>query len=69
MARNEEGKIADAADRRGKVMAGLVVAAMLGCLGACTQIQPAPGSSAEQAPGSFSVEIGGQMTTMIGAAK
>ncbi len=69
MARNEEGKIAEAADRRGKMVAGLVVAVMLGCLGACTQTQPAPAGRAEQAPGSFSAEIGGQMTTMMGVAR
>lgn len=70
--RDEEPKSAEfAGNRRSKVVAGLIVAAMLACLGACakTPATPAPGGSAEQPPGSFSVHIGGQMTSAVGVVE
>ncbi|MGH7067236.1 MAG: hypothetical protein ACREFO_14570 [Acetobacteraceae bacterium] len=55
--------------RSGTVVAGLIVAAMLVSLGACSGGMPAPVSGAEQAPGSFNVQLHGQMTDMLGTAQ
>lgn len=56
-------------NRRGKVVAGLIVAAMLASLGACTRMAPAPAGGGEQAPGSFKVQLHGQMTDLLGGVQ
>ncbi|MDA8049772.1 MAG: hypothetical protein M0002_07175 [Rhodospirillales bacterium] len=61
-----------APERRGKRVTGLIVAAMLSCLGACTAaapaVVPAAASAAAQPPGTVAVHIGGEITSAVGTA-
>ncbi|MGH7082084.1 MAG: hypothetical protein ACREFV_06415 [Acetobacteraceae bacterium] len=56
-------------NRRGKRVAGLIVAAALASLGACSAGAPAPLSSGGQAPGTFNVQLHGEMTNAVGTAR
>ncbi|MGH7102003.1 MAG: hypothetical protein ACREFJ_06355 [Acetobacteraceae bacterium] len=56
-------------NRRGSRVAALIVAAMLASLGACSAGSPAPVGSGEQAPGTFNVQLHGEMTNAIGTAR
>lgn len=69
MAGEDDGTVRKATGKRCRwMMAWLITAAMVASLGGCTQSAPAPGSSAEQAPGSFNVHIDGRLTNAFGAA-
>jgi hypothetical protein len=65
------------ADRNGRdraagagAVAGFIVAAMLCCLGACTNPSAsARAPSSPPAPGTFTVHIGGDMATYVGVAR
>ncbi|MGH7080509.1 MAG: hypothetical protein ACREFU_20720 [Acetobacteraceae bacterium] len=53
----------------GKRVAGLIVAATLASLGACSAGAPAPLSGGGQAPGTFNVQLHGVMTNAVGIAR
>lgn len=56
-------------NRRGKRLVALIVAAMLASLGACSAGAPAAASDRGQAPGTFNVQLHGEMTNAIGVAQ